>query len=724
MVINSTVFSKITSPGFRMLLLLFTMLLAHRVQASEPTQMIPLTLEKRVQEADLVLEGEVVSQKSFWDANHANIYTSNIIRVYKLFKGETKAQEVEVITEGGTVGMSKHVFSTALHLSKGQQGVFFLRKDLPVHSTPENGKLLSVRAYGSQQGLVTYNLERGTAKDVFSKYKSVDEVYQQISKKTGKQFRTVSRNERLLKTNKVQQQKTQGAAAPVITDFSPKVASAGTKTILTITGSGFGNSRGENGAVEFKNADDGGDSFIRPLAAEYISWSNTQIKMYVPSTSEGENGSPAGTGQINVISADGNITTSTAVLTIPFAYSNISYEGLSYQPVLADRNNQGGYTVRFSTSMANRTEAREGFTRALNSWVCNTTVNWQIGQNTTIDASAEDNQNVIRFAPRTTLGENVLARTVSRYAGCQTNSTPRQVGWRVQEFDMEISSNINWEYGPGAPQARQFDFETVILHELGHAHQLGHVILPNSAVMHFAVEDEVLFRTLSPDDIAGGATVIANSLIAEKAALATGCRSGEAGGDAKPYRANPEGGCVPEVKNMTAAYQGSDVLVKWEIENGGNIDYFTVQRSAEGITWNNVSSVIDRTTSNSYAYTDPTPLPNSSFYRIKVTYNNGKVGYTIRKRAVEPSALRVLKPFPNPVNPQNNIVQLLYLVEQNTSLSLQLYSITGKLMGTYTIVVTADSTPAQIDMTEFAAGIYILKWQDKSTSGETRIVKL
>ena len=114
---------------------------------------------------------------------------------------------------------------------------------------------------------------------------------------------------------------------------------------------------------------------------------------------------------------------------------------------------------------------------------------------------------VIGFAPASTVGQGVLARTVSRYEGC---STGQDTLFWVTEFDMEINSNIAWQYGPGEPDERQFDFETVMLHELGHAQQLSHVILPR-AVMHYAIELRALVRDLSTADIAGGNLVVANS---------------------------------------------------------------------------------------------------------------------------------------------------------------------------------------------------------------------
>jgi hypothetical protein len=48
------------------------------------------------------------------------------------------------------------------------------------------------------------------------------------------------------------------------------------------------------------------------------------------------------------------------------------------------------------------------------------------------------------------------------------------------------------------------------LHELGHAHGLGHVIAPGS-VMHYALANGIVSRTLASNDIAGGADKLSYS---------------------------------------------------------------------------------------------------------------------------------------------------------------------------------------------------------------------
>ena len=58
--------------------------------------------------------------------------------------------------------------------------------------------------------------------------------------------------------------------------------------------------------------------------------------------------------------------------------------------------------------------------------------------------------------------------------------------WYSNNMDIRFNSTTNWNYGPSATAGGQYDFETVALHELGHAHGLAHLIDgTNTEVMHY-----------------------------------------------------------------------------------------------------------------------------------------------------------------------------------------------------------------------------------------------
>ena len=114
----------------------------------------------------------------------------------------------------------------------------------------------------------------------------------------------------------------------------PTTISAGTKSVLKITGEGFGTSRG---TIGFKNADNGGASFLNVLDSEIINWTDTQIEVEV--------NKDAGTGEIRITTANNETVTSTAILTIIYSQSNTTNSSnQTFQVQHFNQNNQGGLT--------------------------------------------------------------------------------------------------------------------------------------------------------------------------------------------------------------------------------------------------------------------------------------------------------------------------------------------------------------------------------------------
>lgn len=693
-----------------LLLLLFLTLFSFGAFASDGLHMAPIPLADRVKKAETIVEGEVISKRSFWDARQENIYTSNIIKVYKVFKGNMQAQQVELITEGGSVGLKKHVYSSALELQPGQQGVFFMVREQQLRTTPGSTSYTG-KAYGSKQGLIRYDLESGTADDVFNTYGSVQEVYNTIATTAGRSFTTITDNIRL-RNEVISNSQTQNSLMlPVITNFTPTVANAGVGTVLTINGTNFGATRG-NGSVAFRNADNGGRTFVSPLPSDYISWSNTQIRVRIPSRSTA--GGTAGTGQIRVTGADGTSSVSTSNITIEYAYSNVDLNNRPFRPVMINTDREGGYTIQFAPTMQSRGPAQLSFSRAMNSWVCNTNVNWKIGTPTNTEAATDDGQNVIRFAPASVTGDSVLARTISRYEGCRSGNDT--LFW-LSEFDMELNSAINWQYGPSNPGSNQYDFETVVLHELGHAHQLSHVILPR-AVMHYAIPARSVARELSSADITGAAFVMARSTVPNI------CNQPR-------HVARPEGDCnlSQEIYSFEANFVGNNAVeVLWTSSNETeNVASFLVQRSENGEDWTTLATVPARGPAVGileYNYTDTAPLPRISYYRIQTVYNDNSTRNSVGLRVLNPAAIRVLSVYPNPISPYTEAVQLEYLVQSNATASFQLIDMTGKIYREFTVSFTDLNLPITMKVNDLAAGVYILKWSQGDNSGEVKLLKL
>ncbi len=488
--------------------LFFTLLCCFVFSGNLLAQMLlkEVPLKTQVENSNLIVEGEVVAKKSFWDDNHHNIYTANTVKVYKVFKGE-QSKTIEVITLGGTVDNEALMVSPGLKLRKGDIGTFMLYNNsipLGLQSKSSNKKY---RTYSSLQGFYKYNLQDNIAVNPFSKKKGISNLfYDEILNYTKSNYIEIF--EYYTNNNfKSKQNQAIGFLPPASITFSPTTGSAGTKTVITISGSGFGATKGN---VGFSNADDGGATFINALDTQILTWSDTEITVQIPSD--------AGTGTIRVTHNDTTTGVSAATLTITYSQLNVPHDPGTgtegYQTQHVDRNGNGGYIWQMHTDFDGNAAAKASFLSAFEIWRCETGVNWDIGATTTTDVIADDNINIIRFDNGSELPVGVLGRCTSRWTGCGGGAT---VKWYVEELDIAFDDGTDWYFGSSLPAFAEYDFESVSLHELGHGHQLGHVI-DNSTqvdngndVMHYAISNSEQQRVLSPNNIAAGNNVQSRS---------------------------------------------------------------------------------------------------------------------------------------------------------------------------------------------------------------------
>ncbi len=436
--------------------------------------MIPMSIEDRVNESTKIVEGLITDSQSYWDVNKHHIYTVHTVNVYTDILGKS-ASAIKVVTMGGIVGDTMQVISDAAIFNNGDAGIFFLQ--------PFKGKIISkdtlYELVGAAQGAIKYDRYSENASDIFNKYPSITgDLYPKIQKITKQAFTTLEKRPVVSKMSK-------GIlATPVISGFSPTSASAGTQTILTINGSNFGTNMG---AVSFPNATSGGSSYTDALDSQIISWSDSQIQVEIPWQ--------AGTGTIRVINSSAESGTSTSVLTIPYSVINPSTSTAEYLSTLPDDNGNGGFTFLYHTEF-DSSPGKTYFEEAFELWNCESNINFVFGGTTTIDASIDDDVNVVRFDNGNELPSSTLGRVSATYIGlCGTKGI-------VKQMDITWNDGANWYYGNGTPSLTQHDFKTVALHELGHAHQLGHVINSN-VVMHYAISTGQSKYSLNQNDIDG-----------------------------------------------------------------------------------------------------------------------------------------------------------------------------------------------------------------------------
>ncbi|MFT4525708.1 MAG: hypothetical protein ACI85F_001863, partial [Bacteroidia bacterium] len=435
------------------------------------------------QSADRVVEGKVISKHSIVSET-GSIITVNTIGVNREFGVNQTESHISVISEGGVVGSMAQVFYPSVTLNVGSTVICSLRES-------QLGLMVD-QAYKFDMVNQKYSTSDGN--------QELEEMYHSVMH--GMQTDLVS----IL--NDVEVPIIENRAAPQIVSFSPSSISAGSLEELTISGSGFGSVQG-GGTVSFRNADDGGQSIVAlPIGPHYTQWSNSEIKVMVPSSMLFGN-VIAGTGTVRVTTNSGQAITSTQELSINYAHGEVVYEDEIGQTSLIGSIN-GVYQLSVGPTLSSFIGGTQLIQTSANKWACNTGINFNLNENEAVaEVFGLDEVNVIGMADPGTLPSTVLGKTITTFSACGGGEG---LEWQLREVDILFNPAINWYVGEGIAPAGTFDLQTVMIHELGHAHLLQHNNNEES-VMYFQLNQSSTRRFLDNEsDIQGGSTIVDRSV--------------------------------------------------------------------------------------------------------------------------------------------------------------------------------------------------------------------
>jgi hypothetical protein len=655
--------------------------------------MLPLEPAYRAQQSALVVEAKVLDAQSFWNTGHTRLFTRHRLRVFSLLKGQASdTTGLTLITEGGRLGLDQQLLTNTLHLAAGQQGVFFLA------SAPWPG-LAGAGVYtpfGSEQGFIEFNPADGTAAEPFRTYPATGAAfYQEIASFTGQVRRVLQPN-----PTAARQPARRGTLAPIVTSFSPVSLPAGANAVLTINGDGFGTSRG-SGYIEFRNADDGGATRVFARETDYVSWSNNRIQVRVPSAASG--GHPAGSGTVRVNTNDQLSAESVTPVTIVYALTNVeSTDGSILQrPNHIAMNTSGGITFRFGPNFT--AVATAAWQRALVTWRCQSGMNWEVGTASTTNAIADDGQNVVAFDQSGELPTQVLGRTTSYYRGCYDANG--EVAFWVREIDMQFNSASTFQFGPALAVTPQIDFESVTVHELGHAQQLTHLNLPG-AVMHYSVARGQNTRRLNPlSDVVG-----ARQVLRVRSFRGWGC-SGSA--------------LLPApLTGLGAQFAaGTGVVLNWTTRDECFLSSFAVERSTgrDTLSWQSVGTVALNPTLGRYQFVDAQPLSGLHYYRLRLVRPDGTLDNAAPLLTNTDGAEARI--FPNPVT--DDQLRLQYPASADGMVTFYVYDALGRRVFATALFVPTGLSLLSVVIPSIRPGLYVLRWQDaQGQTGAQKFVRM
>ena len=314
--------------------------------------------------------------------------------------------------------------------------------------------------------------------------------------------------------------------------FTPKVVAGGIGQVLTITGNCFGEYVEGVSKVEFQNANAGpviGD-WVSPIYGDYYvpapcppssiwCWNDTLIKVKVPSIGyvgpdSLSNLKYAGTGRIMVCNKDSLCGLSSAIQD-SFLYVKYSVDNHWTDPdevpdrrarivTLWDSNGLGGMSVTYTPEFAADTAAVAAFERALRTWKCATRVNFNVDQGTSNNNPSDTI--TVRYGSLSGGVLSSIAVTVPKWDKCKDLGGGNIVKSDLTKFQIYFKkTGISWHKSEDLTglDTTKHDFQTVALHELGHAHLLNHVNQKED-LMYFEIGKGVAKRDLNGHNIESG----------------------------------------------------------------------------------------------------------------------------------------------------------------------------------------------------------------------------
>jgi hypothetical protein len=162
--------------------------------------------------------------------------------------------------------------------------------------------------------------------------------------------------------------------------------------------------------------------------------------------------------------------------------------------------------------------------------------------------------------------------------------------------------------------------------------------------------------------------------------------------------------------------EGGFAKLNWATANETNNDYFAIEGSADGVNFNVLGRVSgNNSQSNSYSYTDKTPLNGSSFFRLRQTDFDGQFKYSkIVAVNCKDKVLKEVNIYPNPVSSELTIE-----IPGNTeTVNFEIMNATGAVVYKGNL-----KQKTRVPTSNLPSGTYLIRVSNENTSEIKRIIK-
>jgi hypothetical protein len=164
--------------------------------------------------------------------------------------------------------------------------------------------------------------------------------------------------------------------------------------------------------------------------------------------------------------------------------------------------------------------------------------------------------------------------------------------------------------------------------------------------------------------------------------------------------------------NLSAKINGTGTDIIWQVADEINVLKYEVEHSLNAINFKTIGSV-EANNKNNYLFHHPNPVLGKNYYRLKIFNADGSYSYSTI-RLIQFGKGIITNVYPNPVKNKLNIS----VSNHDNPVQLILFSNYGKQVYTNTF-----KSNTEIDMSKFAAGVYILQINDGKQWQTFKIIK-
>ena len=185
-------------------------------------------------------------------------------------------------------------------------------------------------------------------------------------------------------------------------------------------------------------------------------------------------------------------------------------------------------------------------------------------------------------------------------------------------------------------------------------------------------------------------------------------------------------GCGPlpvDLISFTGKMREEHVHLEWKTATEENNDYFTLERSEDGIRFEFLASISAKELSSQvqqYFYIDERPVEGSNYYRLSQTDIDGSSRFVGNIVVVDYKKEGFVNLYPNPATTELNIQSK---ISTTAFLNYELYDTVGRLVDQGTLGKFDSETIFKLDIAALSEGLYLIQIKDRVNSQAISFLK-